>query len=81
MDSPSKTDDERNERIQTFLKIKSPEIGDKQYYTVENNNKIFVLHDPIIKVESDKSQKYEIDKIFKDNTPYENIKEIIIITI
>ena len=73
MDSPSKTDDERNERIQTFLKIKSPEIGDKQYYTVENNNKIFVLHDPIIKVESDKSQKYEIDKIFEDNTPYENI--------
>ena len=73
MDSPSKTDDERNERIQTFLKIKSPEIGDKQYYTIENNNKVFALHDPIIKVESDKSQKYEIDKIFEDNTPYENI--------
>ena len=73
MDSPSKTDDERNERIQTFLKIKSPEIGDKQYYTIENNNKVFALHDPIIKVESDKSQKYEIDKIFEDNTSYKNI--------
>ena len=73
MDSPSKTDEERNERIQTFLKIKSPEIGDKPYFTIENNNKVFVLHDPIIKVESDKSQKYEIDKIFEDNTPYENI--------
>ena len=73
MDSPSKTDDERNERIQTFLKIKSPEIGDKQYYTIENNNKVFALHDPIIKVESDKSQNYEIDKIFEDNTSYKNI--------
>ena len=73
MDSPSKTDEERNERIQTFLKIKSPEIGDKPYFTIENNNKVFVLHDPIIKVESDKSQKYEIDKIFEDNTSYKNI--------
>ena len=73
MDSPSKNDDERNERIQTYLKIKIPEIKDKLYFSVEDNKKIFVLHDPIIKVESDKSQKYEIDKIFEDDTPYYQI--------
>lgn len=57
---------EEDERVKTFLKVKTCETVDKQYYTISENKQILSLFDPIVKSETSKTIKFEIDKIFTD---------------
>ena len=56
----------KTDRLKVFLKVKNPVSADKPYYTISKDKKLISLHDKIIKEESSKSQKIELDCIFED---------------
>lgn len=58
------TDKSVEERVLTFLRVKTCDTIDKKYYSISEDRQNFILFDPIIKSNSDKSIKFEIDKIF-----------------
>lgn len=64
-----------NEIIKTFLKIDSPKYQDKPYYSIDKEKNIITIFDPVDKEPSDKSSKFEQDKIFNENEEYSNIYE------
>ena len=66
---------DEDERVKTFLKIKTCETVDKQYYTISDNKQILSLFDPIVKSETSKTIKFEIDKIFTDKNENSYIYE------
>ena len=55
--------EDKDNRVKTFLKVRE-KIGDKPYYVINNEKNLFTLHDSLRKVETDKSVKLELDKIF-----------------
>ena len=57
---------EDDERVKTFLKVKTCDTVDKQYYKISDNKQIFSLYDPSVKTDTSKTIKFEIDKIFTD---------------
>lgn len=66
---------DEDERVKTFLKIKTCETVDKQYYAISDNKQILSLFDPIVKSETSKTIKFEIDKIFTDKNENSYIYE------
>ena len=63
--------------IKTFIKIDSPKIKDKPYYSINKSKNIITLHDPVVKESSVKSSDFEEDFIFDENDSNEFIyKEI-----
>ena len=65
----------RTERLKVFLKVKNPPTTDKPYFSISEDKKLISLHDKIIKEESSKSQKIELDRIFEDNENESTIYE------
>ena len=63
------------EIIKTFLKVRSPQASDKNYYEIDPSNQIFTLYDPIIKAPSQKSLIFETDKIFTEKNENSYIYE------
>ena len=61
------------ERLMVYLKVKEPTEKDKLYYDISGDKKLISLHDNIIKDESSKTQKIELDKIFEDSDDEEII--------
>ena len=64
-----KNDDlgKKDERISVYLKVKQPSENDRLYYDISEDKKMISLHDKIIKGESSKTQRIEVDKIFEDS--------------
>ena len=65
-----KTNDDlkkKSERLIVYLKVKEPSEKDKLYYNISEDKKLISLHDKVIKDESSKTQKIEVDKIFEDS--------------
>ena len=63
------------EIIKTFLKVRTPQASDKNYYEIDPSNQIFTLYDPIIKAPSQKSLIFETDKIFTEKNENSYIYE------
>ena len=61
------------ERLLVYLKVKEPVEKDKLYYNISEDKKLFSLYDKVIKDESSKTQKIELDKIFDDSETEEVI--------
>ena len=59
--------EKKDGRLSVYLKVKQPSENDRLYYNISENKKLFSLHDKIIKNESSKTQKIELDKIFDDS--------------
>ena len=57
----------KGERLIVYLKVKQPNEKDKLYYKISEDKKLISLYDKIIKDESSKTQKIEVDKIFEDS--------------
>ena len=57
----------KDERISVFLKVKEPSENDRLYYDISEDKKLISLHDKIIKGESSKTQRIEVDRIFDDS--------------
>ena len=57
----------KGERLIVYLKVKQPNEKDKLYYNISEDKKLISLYDKIIKDESSKTQKIEVDKIFEDS--------------
>ncbi len=55
------------ERLRVYLKVKKPIEKDKLYYNISADKKLISLYDKVIKDESSKTQKIEVDKIFEDS--------------
>ena len=66
---------EDDERVKTFLKVKTCDTVDKQYYKISDNKQIFSLYDPSVKTDTSKTIKFEIDKIFTDKNENSYIVE------
>ena len=61
--------------IKSFLKIENPKIKDTIYYEINSQKNIISLYDPIHKKPSDKTAKFEIDKIFTSDNENSYIYE------
>ena len=61
------------ERLIVYLKVKQPLEKDKLYYNISEDKKLISLYDKVIKDESSKTQKIEVDKIFEDSEKEEII--------
>ena len=72
METEIKEDDER---VKTYLKVKTCETVDKQYYKISENKQILSLYDPSVKTDTSKTIKFEIDKIFTDKNENSYIVE------
>ena len=59
--------EKKDGRLSVYLKVKQPSENDRLYYNISENKKLFSLHDKIIKNESSKTQKIELDKNFDDS--------------
>jgi hypothetical protein len=57
----------KSERLIVYLKVKEPNEKDKLYYNISEDKKLISLYDKVIKDESSKTQKIEVDKIFLDS--------------
>ena len=60
-------------RIFVYLKVKQPSENDRLYYNISEDKKLISLYDKIIKDESSKTQRIEVDKIFDDSNNEQNI--------
>ena len=63
----------KDERLFVYLKVKEPSENDRLYYDISQDKKLISLHDKIIKNESSKTQRIEVDKVFGDSDNIENI--------
>ena len=63
----------KDERLFVYLKVKEPSENDRLYYDISQDKKLISLHDKIIKNESSKTQRIEVDKVFDDSDNVENI--------
>ena len=57
----------KDERILVYLKVKKPLEKDKLYYNISEDKKMISLYDKVIKDESGKTQRIEVDKVFDDS--------------
>jgi hypothetical protein len=57
----------KDERILVYLKVKKPIEKDKLYYNISEDKKMISLYDKVIKDESGKTQRIEVDKVFDDS--------------
>ena len=64
---PSSNREKRDERILVYLKVKKPLEKDKLYYNISDDKKLISLYDKVIKDESGKTQRIEVDKVFDDS--------------
>ena len=60
-------------RLFVYLKVKKPLEKDKIYYNISEDKKLISLHDKVIKDESSKTQRIEVDKIFDDSDDEQKI--------
>ena len=63
----------KEERLIVYLKVKQPSEKDKLYYNISEDKKLISLYDKVIKDESSKTQKIEVDKIFDDSENEQSI--------
>ena len=71
---------EKDERVKIFLKIKSPKNDKNPYYQISKDKKSFLLENPKEKNEKEeKNEKYNLDKIFTDNNENSYIYEEIML--
>ena len=63
----------KTERLIVYLKVKQPSEKDKLYYNISQDKTMISLYDKVIKDESSKTQKIEVDKIFEDEDNEETI--------
>ena len=63
----------KDERILVYLKVKKPLEKDKLYYNISEDKKLISLYDKVIKDESGKTQRIEVDKVFDDSEEEHNI--------
>ena len=71
---------EKDERVKIFLKIKSPKNDKNPYYQLSKDKKSFLLENPKEKNEiEEKNEKYNLDKIFTDNNENSYIYEEIML--
>ena len=65
----------KDERLSVYLKVKQPSENDRLYYNISEDKKLISLHDKVIKGESSKTQRIELDKIFDDSNDERYIYE------
>ena len=65
--------EKKDERLLVYLKVKKPIEKDKIYYNISEDKKLISLHDKVIKDESSKTQRIEVDKIFDDSDDEQKI--------
>lgn len=75
METEKQISKEDDERVKTYLKVKTCETIDKQYYKISDNKQILSLYDPSVKTDTSKTIKFEIDKIFTDKNENSYIVE------
>ena len=63
----------KDDRLLVYLKVKQPLENDRLYYNISEDKKIISLYDKIIKDESSKTQRIELDKIFDDSNNEQSI--------
>ena len=63
----------KDERLYVYLKVKQPSENDRLYYNISEDKKLISLYDKIIKNESSKTQRIEVDKVFDDSDNIGNI--------
>ena len=63
----------KENRIQVYLKVKQPLEKDKLYYKISEDKTLISLYDKVIKDDSSKTQKIEVDKIFDDSDNEQNM--------
>ena len=61
------------ERLVVYLKVKQPNEKDKLYYKISEDKTLISLYDKVIKVDSSKTQKIEVDKIFDESQDEKSI--------
>ena len=65
--------EKKYERLLVYLKVKKPLEKDKLYYNISEDKKLISLYDKVIKDESSKTQRIEVDKIFDDSEEEQKI--------
>ena len=74
MEPTSTSNNNNNDSIKTFLRIKTPLNKDKPYFKLNSEKNFISLYDPISKLNT-KSSSFEINKIFTDDTENSYIYE------